>query len=321
MNEKNKELHRSFCEKHPEVPIFLQYDWLNTLVPQEDWGVVIAGKEDQLKGFLVYYMKRKFGFRKITLPPLTPFLGPWIIYPEGQKLTQRIGHEKKVMDELIEQLPPYDELVLHFHPSISNWLPFYWKGFDEQTRYTYVLKDLNDLDSIFEGLKGNTRSKVRKAEKHFEVVASQDISPLHQLKIKEYAHKGLQLTYSEGYFQKMDELLASKGNRKILYAQDQEGTIHAGIYLVEDLEFCYDLISSTDPETKGKDAMTLLVWKGIEHASSQGLPFNFEGSMIEPIETFFRSFGAHQLPYHKIMKTPSFFLRGRDAIKTVLGRN
>ena len=63
--------------------------------------------------------------------------------------------------------------------------------------------------------------------------------------------------------------------------------------------------------------MSLCMWHAIRFAASVSSRFDFEGSMLEPIERFFRSFGAQQLPYFKVTRTNSPFMRAFDAIRTV----
>jgi hypothetical protein len=46
--------------------------------------------------------------------------------------------------------------------------------------------------------------------------------------------------------------------------------------------------------------------------------FDFEGSMIEPVEKFFRAFGATQMPYFQVKKTNSRLLKLRSALKTLI---
>ncbi len=310
----SKEQFQALCEREKGIPLFLRYDWISTVAKDEDWGVLFSGDPGAPKGFLVYFMKRKFGVKKITHPPLTPYLGPWIFYPEGQKQAQRYGHEKKVMDELIEQLPPHHDLVLNFHPSINNWLPFYWKGFNEQVRYTYRSEAFQDSHARFKSFSGKVRTDIRKAEKILTINSSDRIDPLHELQVKAFNTKGIRLPYDQAYFQRIDEMLAPKKERKILYTLDEKGNTIGGIYLVMDQKTCYYLIGALDPEVKSQGSMSLLIWKGIEEAMDQGLSFDFEGSMIEPIERFFRGFGAEQMPYHSIGRTPSPLLRMKKAL-------
>ncbi len=310
---------RELCEQDPTIPIFLRHEWISTVAANENWGVVFSGDPKSPKGFLVYFLKRKFGVKKITLPPLTPYLGPWIYYPHGQKTARKHGYEKQVMEELIDQLPSFDEAVLQFHPSIRNSLPFYWKGYQETMRYTYRIDTQEGLEHIFNGMRGNIRRAIRKAEKKMEVQGSTSIDELHDLKLADYEEKGEKLNYDRAYFRRIDELLAPNGQRDLLYAIDENGRVHGGIYLIYGPYACYYLIGAVDPSLKDQGAMSLLMWKGIEKAQQKGLIFDFEGSMIEPIERFFRSFGAEQVPYHQVSKTSSLISKSRKALKILRG--
>ena len=35
----------------------------------------------------------------------------------------------------------------NFHYGITDWLPFYWEGYRQTTRYTYMLKDIRNTKS------------------------------------------------------------------------------------------------------------------------------------------------------------------------------
>ena len=64
--------------------------------------------------------------------------------------------------------------------------------------------------------------------------------------------------------------------------------------------------------------MSLCMWEAIKFASTVTKKFDFEGSMIESVERFFRAFGAVQKPYIHITKTPSTVLRIVMAFKKAL---
>jgi hypothetical protein len=72
------------------------------------------------------------------------------------------------------------------------------------------------------------------------------------------------------------------------------------------------------PELRSSGATSLCMWEAIRHAAKVTKSFNFEGSMIESVERFFRAFGAVQTPYFNISKTPSRLLRVKQALGLVL---
>jgi hypothetical protein len=55
--------------------------------------------------------------------------------------------------------------------------------------------------------------------------------------------------------------------------------------------------------------MDLVLFESIKFAMQSKRAFDFEGSMIESIEKYFRTFGAIQKPYHSVSKTSSKSLK------------
>lgn len=305
----NKEIFKNWCENHPDIPLFLQFDWLNTIADPDNWDVALVGRQNDVQAFMPYFKKRKLQFDIITVPPLTPYSGPWIHYPEEQKEATRLSFEKKMMEQLIEQLPKTDKFIQYFHPEITNWLPFHWNGFEQSTRYTYILDDLSDSDTLYENLQGNIRREINKAKKILTVSETDDVSILHQLKEKDYQAKGEEINYSKDYFERIYNMLSEKGAGKAWVAKDEKGNVVASLLLAWDADSAYYLAGATDPNKKNTGAMSLLMWTAILFASSITNKFNFEGSMVEPIERFFRAFGAKQTPYFEIRKTDSKLLK------------
>ncbi len=305
----NKEIFKSWCETHPEIPLFLQYDWLEIVAKPKQWDVAIVESGNEVQAFMPYFKKRKLQFEIITVPPLTPYMGPWFHYPEGQKEATRLSFEKKVTEQLIKQLPKTDKFIQYFHPEITNWLPFHWKGFEQSTRYTYVIEDLSDSEKLFGNLQGNIRREIAKAKKSITISECNEVQTLHQLKEKDFRKKGNEINYSSDYFNRIFEKLTANESCKAWIATDEQGNSVASLLLVWDDESAYYLAGAVDPDNKNTGAMSLLMWTAILFSSSVTNAFNFEGSMIEPVERFFRSFGAKQTPYFEIRKTDSKFLK------------
>lgn len=306
---KNKEIFKNWCIAHPEIPLFLQYDWMEIVAKPEQWDVALVESTDGIQAFLPYFKKRKLQFEIITVPPLTPYMGPWINYPEGQKEAKRLSYEKKMMEQLIAQLPKTDKFIQYFHPEITNWLPFFWNGFEQSTRYTYILDDLTDSDKLFQELQGNIRREIAKAQKSLTISECDEVQTLHTLKEKDPKVKGQEINYSASYFNRIYKKLKAKEACKSWIASGPDGNPIASLLLVWDDNSAYYLAGAVDPDNKNTGAMSLLMWTAIQFSSSVTNAFNFEGSMIEPVERFFRSFGAKQTPYFEIRKTDSKLLK------------
>ncbi|NLD98072.1 MAG: methicillin resistance protein, partial [Synergistaceae bacterium] len=119
--------------------LFQQPWWLDAVAPGE-WDAVVAEHGGRIVGRLPYIKKQRMGFTHIAMPQLTQTLGPWI-EPKEAKYPKVLAWQKDVMTELIERLPKFDSFQQNFHYDVVNWLPFFWQGFEQTTRYTYVLPD------------------------------------------------------------------------------------------------------------------------------------------------------------------------------------
>ncbi len=103
--------------------------------------------------------------------------------------------------------------------------------------------------------------------------------------------------------------------QKNFYVQDKDRKIHAAIYIIWDSNSAYYLMGGSDPDLRNSGATSLCIWEAIKFSSTVVKKFDFEGSMIEPVERFFRAFGAKQMPYLRISKTTSRLLKLLKALK------
>ncbi len=310
-----KEKYISYCSKSTNIGLFQQPWWLDAVCGTENWAASIYENNGNILGAWAYPAKKKKSFRLINMSMLTPGSLPLITYFPGQKLATKISHEQQVLDELIEQLPKFDLFDLYFLPDFKNHLSFYWKGFTQTTRYTYLIKDLSNLDAVFEEFNASIRTQIRKAEKEITVVESDDINLFYKINALTFKRQNKKVPYSLSYVKQIDTACKENNCRKILLAKDDEGNIHAAIYLVWDNQSAYYLMGGADEIYKSSGAYSLLIWQGILKSAQLTKQFNFCGSMLSTVERFFRSFGGEQTPYLHIKKINSKALKLLMALK------
>jgi len=155
-----------FVDLSPQGTIFCTPWWLDTVAPgQYDILTVEKGGEIQA-AWPVVFDRQRHGMTSIIMPKLTPWLG--ILYPPfpiESKFTTRLSTEKELAARLIEQAPNVDSLQIKCHRNFQYWSPFYWKGFSQTTRYTFVFDDLSDLKTIWNGMSKSVRWDINKAIK------------------------------------------------------------------------------------------------------------------------------------------------------------
>lgn len=292
-----------FAEELQSESIFSKPWWLDTVAP-EQWHEIVVERGGNLLARMPYVLSKKRGLTFITMPQLTQSLGPWL-RPYPGKDANRLSEEKQLMTELIDQLPPFDYFKQNFHYSITNWLPFYWKGFEQTTRYTYILEDLADLDAVFEGFSKAKRKNIRKASKIVTVHQDLPAKDFYENHVLTLAKQQQKIVYSFELFERIYRACYDRQAGKTFYCVDADNNLHSAIFVVWNSYSAYYLISTIDPDFRSSDSATLLVWEAIKYLADKTQRFDFEGSMIEGVENSFRAFGGKQVPYFQITKTNS----------------
>ena len=297
-----KEAYHQFCQENKELPIFFQDWYLDAVCQNGDWEVAMVKQAGKIVGVLPYYIKQKGLFRYITMPPLTKMMGPYVLpaYRQDKSFL-------KISTALIEQLPSVaaHEQLLDY--SIDNWLPFYWKGYQQTTRYSYLL-DLSNMERVFENLSADYKNnKIKKAKELVNVVQDQPLEVLYQVNKMSFDRQQLAIPYDLVFLKRVDEALMEQEARAMFFAIDESEQIHAVAYLIWDKTRAYYLLAGDDPALRKSGAGILLAWRAIQYTNEVlGLPvFDFQGSMIPAIERVRRQFGATRQPYFFIKKTNS----------------
>lgn len=314
--------YRDLCNVESSIPLFSKAWWLDAVCGDEGWHVVLVFRGDQIIGALPYTSRKRLGLRVIGQPKLTQNLGPWV-RPSNVKYAKLLGYEKDILQALADNLPEFDHYAQNWHLDRTNWLPFYWRGFKQTTRYTYRINRLIGENAAWESCQEKIRTDVRKATNRFgvSVTCTSNLHQFLEINSKTFSRQGRRVPYSEKIVRRIDSVCQEHGCRRIYIAKDQENRTHAGAYVVWDSDTAYYLMGGGDPALRNSGAGSLCLWEAIRTMPDHLVAFDFEGSMIESVERFIRGFGAVQNPYFFVFKTPSkvlktyFFIKDMELMK------
>lgn len=298
----NQLIYRGFCKTEKNLPIFFQ-DWYLDAVCQEGiWDAAVVEQNGKVIAVMPYFVKSKAIFRYITVPMFVKMMGPYLV-EDYRSLKQ----EHQLYRQLIQQLPKVDAFKQHFHYTVTNWLPFYWAGFQQTTRYSYLL-DLSDLEKVQAGFNRNIRRNIKKAQQHLRVVHDRTIEDFYQLNKLSFDRQGLSIPYSFEQFRRHDEALTKHQARQLFFTIDEKDQIHSASYLIWDNVSSYYHLSGDDPTLRDSGAGILLIWEAIRFTQQElGLhTFDFEGSMMQNVEAIRRQFGARQVPFFSLSRYDSW---------------
>ncbi len=290
----------AMVEASPQGSIFCRTWWLEATCAE----IKVLGyfEKGRLVAGIPLHFERRVGFRMCTMPKLTQTWGV-VIEPLAGKPVHVLSREMEILDKLAAYLINEKIFVQSFHPSLQNWLPFYWQGFEQTTLFTYVLDNLTHFDRLWMGMAENTRREIRKAQKKGVVVGTCDCHAVFEAVTKTFDRQSIKRPYSREYFMKLWSA-ATKNGAGECFAAGSEGEVHAAAFLVWDHKRSYYLAGGGDPGLRNSGATSLLLWHLIQVSAERSCSFDFEGSVKRPIERFFRSFGAKQVPYSQITRLP-----------------
>jgi hypothetical protein len=309
-----------FVDQSPQGCIFCRSWWLEAVCPN-GFDILTVRSGGRIVAGMPLPRSCAWGRRVIEMPVHTQTLGA-LIAPSGRSTYERrLSHEMSILGRLVEAIPEFDRFSMNFHYNFTNWLPFYWADYEQTTRYTYVLTDLTDLDSVFSSFAHMKRKNIKKAQRLVQVhedLPADEFYAYHEMTLRK---KRTLIRYGFESFKRICEAAYGRNAGKTWYAVGSKGNVHAAILVIFDSKSAYYLISAIDPDQSHSGAATLLLKHAISYASRHTRRFDLEGSMDRGVEQSFRKLGAVQTPYFNISrdKRPAF-LKGSTAARRAGGR-
>jgi hypothetical protein len=302
--------------------IFQRPWWLEAVAPGR-WGEVSCVEGGRVVARLPFVVRGRPRFRVLAQSSLMQTLGPWVESSEA-KPARALAREHELLAELESRLPAARGFVQQFSPVMLNALAFHWAGYRLGVQYTYRLEGLGSEEALWAGMRDSVRREIRKARKRVEVVEGAGVDRFHAVLSMTYARQGLATPHSVAELERLDAACRSRGAGAMLFARDEAGRVHAVVWVVWDRCGAYYLLAGADPDLRQSGASSLLVWEAIMRARAVTDVFDFHGSMLAPVERFFRAFGARQTPYLRVTRTDAattLALAARNASQRILARS
>lgn len=297
-----KDKYRQLCDTEKQIPIFSQAWWLDTVCGKDHWDVLLIEEKEKIQATLPLYIPRR-GI--ISMPSYTQTMGPWFAPESGDtKYTKTLGRRQALCKQLLDKLGAHSYFLQNFHYGITDWLPFYWEGYKQTTRYTYLLKGLQQPDLIWENMSPNIRRNITKAKEKYHITVRKGISIDEFLQIQEqtFERQGIPNKSDTGTLVRLIRTCRQRGQGDLWGGYDEQGRLHAAAFIVWQESSAWYLAGGGNPALRSSGAHSLILWECIRYVSRFTDQFDFEGSMIPGVERFFREFGAIQTPFFTITK-------------------
>jgi uncharacterized protein YhbP (UPF0306 family) len=300
INKKNKEEIEkwdSFVKESPQGSIFSFSFYLEALCIDYKVLCVFDDKDNVLAGVIL----AKNQINTYSNPMLDKYLG--ILLKNEESISQKkVSKQYKIMELIATEIKGYKSFDYYFHPNFKNWIPLYWKGFTQQTRYTYQINLAKSIETIEKAFHGNLRNDIKNAINQGVVVKRDiDFDNLYSIIEKTFRRQGSKSPFNKAKLESfINDLL--KNNQLIsLGAYNNKNQLVSACCMVFDENSSYFILNGIDIDNQVRGANALMIFDAIKESKEKGLmSFDFEGSMLIGVEQFYRRFGGELVPYYRI---------------------
>ncbi|MCU1285424.1 MAG: family N-acetyltransferase [Acidobacteriales bacterium] len=291
----------ALVQTSPQGAIFCRSWWLEAVGNVKIMGCFSAGK---LIAGIPLYFERRYQLRICSMPKLTQTWGVVISNLDGKPVTTAT-REIQILRAFAAKLASFKLFFQAFHPSQINWLPFYWEGFRQTTRFTYVIDEPNPLGRVWDAMHKSTRNEISQATKSGQRFGEGKIEDVDRCQRESYSVRRTAPPHTESYLRRICEAAIRNKAGGCFSVVDQNGQVLSANLLVWDDRRLYLLAGGTKMQFRNTGANSFGIWHAIQMAASRNCKFDFAGSMMESVEHFNRSFGGRAVPYNFIFKAPN----------------
>lgn len=172
---------------------------------------------------------------------------------------------------------------------------------DTADRTNFILSLNSRYEDIEKGFSHDVRQNILKASRSGLVYSPASIDEAVDVFQQLYRKKLVRISDVQFQnFRKICKLLDGQGKVFVKKAVDQNSTLMAIALFLKDQRRIYNMMNSTLPQGKVGEANYFLLTNVLREFQQSGLVFDFEGSDIPGIQTFYKKFGATNQLYFRL---------------------
>lgn len=312
-----KEKYRAFCaSKGHDIQVFAQPWFLDAACGSDDgWKVITYEENGRIcASFPFSYCQDKHGFWLIGTPFQAARLGIWIDYGNRTAESAREAFENKVVQYIIDNLPPYDNFSIWFDSRFQNWQQFYRNGFSQTTRYSYVIDQ--PPETLFDSFTSKKKRELRTLAENNQVIKINDLNTYWSFFEQSYRERGRTISFPKQTFITLaSAVLEHQAGTMYLCIDKQTNAPTSATFLFHDSRRSYNMFNTFLPQTVS--SQSLCTYEAIKDTLSSGRVFDFEGSMIPGVALYNSKFNAVKEPYFMISDS-SYRFRLYGSLRSVI---
>jgi hypothetical protein len=304
----------NLIDRSPHGTIFHYSWWLQTtatdfkiLAVRNERGTLVAG--------LPIPFRRRLGLTLLHSPVLTPFLGPIFDLPTSGSASEQLLFMRSQGEFLAQNVKSFDSFRCLAGACAPDLQGFLWAGFHVHLGYTFRFPATHSLDQITAGMSRTHLQKVAKAlGLNLTVTRDEGLEDVILLNCKSFERQRLKPSFSPDFLRRLWDAARSRERAHLYVARTSDNKLAATLLTVHDNRTTYQIVSGVNPELRDVPGAYLVLWNALQDTIRAGRGFDFEGSSIRGVESFYRRWGATAMPIWRIEKAGS----GRGALLQLL---
>lgn len=286
-----------FVRSSPQGNIYHCHAYLSNL--PGSWEAVTVRDGDGLVAALPYFPKKKWGIGYTRQPHFAQYLGILLAHRPGS-VYKNLEFQKKAIQHIHAGIPAKLAFIdQYFAPEYQYDLPLLWLGWKQRIRITYWVDIGAGYPAFLEQCASHVRREIKKADQaglRVEMVNDPEQVVAILKTAKPEATRRIPAPFFDALCRNARHFYPS-GNSCCLIGYDGTQPVAGIIYFFFGKKMIY-YQGSTLPEYKNSGIMSRIIAESVRLFADRYSVLDFDGSMLEPIERFFRGFGAFPVRYN-----------------------
>jgi len=285
-------------EESKQGHIYHLYQYIDRLC-SGNWQAIILENQDNYIAAFPFFVKKKMGIAYFIHPPFCQYWGVMIRLDKAGN-QKYYDESKKLIKSVLEAIPQNIRYMLaYFSPSLDYPLPLVWADWSLSPHYTYQVKLDRSQDEILASFASHTRREIKKADKNgIKIIKEKGADTAMTIFRSEKPH--LVNRKNDQYLLNLNKVVHTLGEDRAfsLNAVQGEETVATIVYFKYKKMLIY-FFGTVKATHKNSGAMSAIIWESIKMHHEECSILDFDGSMIEDIERYFRGFDTEPVMYLK----------------------
>lgn len=265
---------------------------------------IAIGNDSETKAILNLFAYKKLGKSVLINPPFASQCGLSIALNSDKRFSvnSEVKRIMRILAEYLNKKYASAYIDIAFPPEIKDIQPFLQAGFKPEIAYTYQLDLSPGEKELLSAFSSERRKNIRDAEKNnLQVELNSNLDEVVALVSDTLQRSGLK------YDCEMLRRMVNTDWTFTISIRDKSQLLATAV-IAYDNKCAYYIAGGSVKNLRNTGAGAHALWEAIKESKNLNIPkFDFCGSSVPSIESFFRGFGGVLTPFFRVKNNFMFF--------------